>query len=194
MRLTTLTKRLDVRRRAEQAESGQSLVEMTVGFVILIVMVSGLIDLGRAYFTFVALEDAAGEGALYMSLSPSCPDATGDPDCVDPKNAYHRMTTAGGANANSIVNWQSGVDLEFVCTPAGGSPGAPVIADLTNPSSTYDPTTSFVGTACDGLAVGDQVEVSITYYFELLSPVIPDIAGSDTLPLTARAAQNVIGE
>jgi len=52
-------------------EKGQSLAEFAVGMVILVILLAGIVDGGRALFTFMALRDAAQEGALYGSLEPS---------------------------------------------------------------------------------------------------------------------------
>lgn len=95
--------------RAQRLEKGQSLVEMTVGFVILIVILSGLLDLGRIYFIYVALEDGAGEGAIYLSINPTCRTTADGAACADPNNADYRARNAGGqfvnwAGANVIIN------------------------------------------------------------------------------------------
>ncbi|UCH59062.1 MAG: pilus assembly protein [Anaerolineales bacterium] len=52
-------------------EKGQSLVEFSVSLVVLLVMLAGLVDLGRGLFTYMALRDAAQEGALYGSFNPT---------------------------------------------------------------------------------------------------------------------------
>jgi hypothetical protein len=83
---------------SKKAEKGQSLVEFSLSLVLLLLLLSGLLDLGRVYFTFVALEDAAGEAALYLSLNPQCVHAT-DVDgvvCADPNNADYRARNSGG--------------------------------------------------------------------------------------------------
>lgn len=51
-------------------QNGQSLVELAVGLMILLIMLAGLVDAGRALFTFMAMREAAQEGALYGSLEP----------------------------------------------------------------------------------------------------------------------------
>jgi hypothetical protein len=51
-------------------EKGQSLVEFAFSLVILLILISGIVDLGRAFFTYMALHDAAQEGAIYESLNP----------------------------------------------------------------------------------------------------------------------------
>ncbi len=53
-----------------RTERGQSLVEFGFSLVILLVMLAGLVDASRALFTFMAMREAAQEGALYGSLQP----------------------------------------------------------------------------------------------------------------------------
>jgi Flp pilus assembly protein TadG len=74
--------------KARKSERGQSLVEMALTLPILLLILSGLIDLGRVYFTYVALEDVVGEAALYLSINPDCIKADPAlPKCADPNNA-----------------------------------------------------------------------------------------------------------
>jgi hypothetical protein len=51
-------------------ERGQSMVELALTITILMVLLAGTIDLGRAFFTWLALRDAAQEGASYGSFDP----------------------------------------------------------------------------------------------------------------------------
>jgi len=77
-------------KRCLQEEAGQGLVELALGVTVLLMLVMGIADLGRAYFTYVALGNAAGEGAAYGSFYPSCPYATSGPSCADPNNVDYR--------------------------------------------------------------------------------------------------------
>lgn len=77
--------------RRYEREEGQGLVEFAIGLVVLILILSGVADLGRAYFTYVALSNAAGEGALYASFAPSCPNATAGTACAIPNNVDYRV-------------------------------------------------------------------------------------------------------
>jgi hypothetical protein len=52
-------------------ERGQSLIETAAGLIVLLLLLAGLVDLGRAFFARVALLDAAEEGALYGAYKPS---------------------------------------------------------------------------------------------------------------------------
>lgn len=58
-------------RKPQKSERGQSLTEMAMSLVILLLLVGGIVDLGRAFFTFMALRDAVQEGALYGSINPT---------------------------------------------------------------------------------------------------------------------------
>ena len=46
------------------------MVEFAFGMVILVIILVGIVDLGRAFFTYMALRDAAQEGAVYGSMCP----------------------------------------------------------------------------------------------------------------------------
>lgn len=46
------------------------MLELALGMVLLLVILAGVVDLGRAFLTYVALRDAAQEGALYGSIDP----------------------------------------------------------------------------------------------------------------------------
>jgi Flp pilus assembly protein TadG len=51
-------------------ERGQSIVELALALPILLIVLLGLLDLGRAYYVLVALEDMAAEGATYAAIHP----------------------------------------------------------------------------------------------------------------------------
>ena len=89
--------------RAQRLEKGQSLVEMAVGFVILVILLGGLLDLGRVYFIFLALEDGAGEGAIYLAINPGCRTAADGAECANPNNAEYRALNSGG----DLIEWSS---------------------------------------------------------------------------------------
>ncbi len=54
----------------KKGQKGQSLVEVALAMPLLILVLMGILDLGRAYFTYVTLADAAAEGAAYGALHP----------------------------------------------------------------------------------------------------------------------------
>ncbi len=52
-------------------ERGQSIVEFAIVLPLLVLLLMGVADVGRAYYILVSLNDAASEGATYASINPS---------------------------------------------------------------------------------------------------------------------------
>lgn len=52
-------------------DRGQSLVELSASLFFLLLLLAGIVDIGRALFARVTLLDAAEEGAMYGSSMPS---------------------------------------------------------------------------------------------------------------------------
>ena len=155
--------------RHGQDERGQSLVEVTLGFTIGILILGGLIDLGRAYFYTVALEDAAGEAALYLSVNPHCEIASDDDDgtppagtCDDPNNARYRALKATGG-----------------------------VIDPDDLSIVY---TTFESTVENPVGSGSIITVTVTYQMELFLPIIPEIVNGGVIQLQEVASQPVVTE
>ncbi len=144
---------------AREVEQGQSLVEMTVGMVILLIIVMGILDLGRLYFTYLTLQDAAGEAALFLAVEPCCRyDPSVDPlgmgtGCTDPNNAHFRAANSAdpGFRANIMSLGLNGFNAQ--------------VADPYN--------------------TGSAISVAVHYDFEPLTPVISAIAPTIRLGATA---------
>ena len=58
-------------RKLLDQKQGQSLIELAIIFALILMLLGGVFDLGRAFFTYMALRDAAQEGASYASIDPS---------------------------------------------------------------------------------------------------------------------------
>jgi Flp pilus assembly protein TadG len=93
-------------KKVNHAEKGQSLVELALTLLIILTLLAGAVDLGMAFFSYVALRDAAQEGALYGSLNPT--DSSGILSRVrqssstpvnlsDVSNVTINISTTGGA-------------------------------------------------------------------------------------------------
>ncbi len=52
-------------------ETGQSLLELAVSMVVLLVLLAGVIDIGRMAFHYISLRDAAQEGVVFGSIYPT---------------------------------------------------------------------------------------------------------------------------
>ncbi len=167
-------------KRPRELENGQSLVEMAFGLVVMLIILAGVLDLGRLYFTFVALEDAAGEAALFLSINPGCQSGASNPgpdiNCANPNNANWRAKNAGGGivNLNTTV-----VSVDSKCYQSDG---------VTQRTTCYP---AAYGHA-DGVETGDVIEVKLTYHYTLMTPVIPEIAGANTIDLVSQATAVII--
>lgn len=150
----------------KKGQRGQSLVEFSLTAVVLLIIVSGLLDLGRLYFAYVALEDAAGEAALYLALNPVCLEAA-SPAGDDPTNndSYAGVVDCTGNNNAEwrALNATSGV--------------------LDTTQLTFVPNVPLMG-------IGNTVEVTIQYPYEFATPIISQIASGVTL--TGYATQRIV--
>jgi len=55
----------------KKAEKGQSLIELAISMVILLTLLAGIFDLGRAILAFFVLQDAAEEGMVFGTSFPT---------------------------------------------------------------------------------------------------------------------------
>ncbi len=53
-----------------RSERGQSMTEFALSLVILLTLLAGVVDLGRMFFAYIIIRDAAQEGAVYGSIAP----------------------------------------------------------------------------------------------------------------------------
>lgn len=59
---------------SRRGERGQAFMELAISLIFLLTLLSAMIDLGWAFYTMVALRDAAQEAAVYASMCPNHPD------------------------------------------------------------------------------------------------------------------------
>jgi hypothetical protein len=56
--------------KLKHIHKGQSYVELSIFITVLVILLAGLADIGRAYLIFLEMRDAAQEGAAYGSFTP----------------------------------------------------------------------------------------------------------------------------
>ena len=88
-------------------ERGQNLLEFAVVVLLLLLVFAGIADLGRAFYTYMAIANAAREGVRYYSRLPCTTDSAQRSELYD---AVVDATIAEGA-ANGI-DLTGGVTLE----------------------------------------------------------------------------------
>jgi len=127
-------------------ERGQSLVELAFGLTVLIILLGGLFDLGRAFLILITVENAAGEGALFAVTHVEClaPDhAAGT--CEGTESVEGRVTAEGEP---VITILEENVDL-FV----------------------EDGGTAFTIASSDDIVAGRTLRVDVTYHYQPVTPV-----------------------
>lgn len=151
------------RTKDARTERGQSLVEFAFGLVVLIIMLAGVVDAGRALFTYLAMRDAAQEGAAYGST--------------------HANISSGGVKGSLIArvcessNFMRGLS----CGDADNPPsGAQVLVQVRlNPSNK----------PCIGSAIG----VRVTYEtFPLTMPFLGALIGSQNVRISTSYTDTVL--
>ncbi len=125
-------------RRHGERERGQSLVELMLSLTLLLTVLVGVLDLGRAYMTYLALQNAAGEGALYGAIHPtwvtSC--TTGQFGC---STIYDNIVARvrGEAPGGQAVNWNAANIA--VTTDGSTRPGHPITVTISYQYQLFTP-------------------------------------------------------
>lgn len=159
--------------RGRRVRNGQSLVEFALVLPVFLLVLFGLIDVGRLVYMNSVLSQAAREGARVAaveagwvgSTDPSC-GAVGGPICpanaaalqTDVAAAANRMVAPFGAIASNKVY--------IVCTPTGNA----------LPSGAW--TSSSPPATCNTTAANDFVSTRMLLTFAPVTPVISSIIGS----------------
>lgn len=52
-------------------EEGQSLIEFAISLTLLLIMLAGIVDIGRIFFVYITIREAAQEGAAFASVCPA---------------------------------------------------------------------------------------------------------------------------
>jgi Flp pilus assembly protein TadG len=136
--------------RRATGDAGVAMIEFAIGFLFLGVVVFGAVDLGRAFFTWNQVKNAAREGAAYAERDPWSQAASGA-DCANPANITYRAQTENGARRAELV----------VTTTRNGTPY----------SGCQTPSTFTI-------SPGDKIEVRVSTPFVPISPLGRSLFGS----------------
>lgn len=147
--------------------------------MLLLILLAGLVDFGRAFLTFVALRDAAQEGAAYASISNA-----------DPME-----------DSNDVAAYCQGItDRVIITTSEVGGGASSGLVDLQRLSNDGEVSvqTLINGTECTSVSAADicmggAVTVNVTYdSFDLTTPLLGTILGSQTLTLDAEIVDAIL--
>jgi TadE-like protein len=154
-------------RPSRSRTGGQALVETALVLPLFLLLIFGLIDLGRFVITDHMLSQAAREGARLGAVEASWRGSS-DPACGTPGgpvcpasdavlrahvlDAANRMVTGIGGTITSV---------QLSCTAPG-----------------HEPTGAWTGSACASNRTGDVVSVRVEFTYEAITPVISSLIGS----------------
>ncbi len=87
--------------RGKSSESGQSMVELAISLVVLLLLITAIVDGARVLFSYMALRDAAQEGSVFGSVEP------GDTNAITARvrNASDMVRGFGAANVQVQVTF-----------------------------------------------------------------------------------------
>jgi Flp pilus assembly protein TadG len=105
--------------------AGQSLVEFAVILPVFLFLMMGVLDLGRIFFIYIAMYNAAQEGALYACTNPRCVYQDNEKGCPDPDNAVYRAIRESEIGA---VQWEEAM-IQF--SPENPISGGYIEAEVT---------------------------------------------------------------
>ena len=165
------------RNHLHHLERGQSLAELSITMTLVLILLAGVADAGRAFFTYITLRDAAQEGALYGSFAFS-DTLPGSPNTlVSPGTVCTRITTRLSENSDHPV------DISAEAT------ASVQIAQASNPSVWIDCTADIAIQPC----AGDHLRVSVTYEdFTLSMPFLGTAVGSQMVDITAAVEDSIL--
>lgn len=143
-------------------ERGQSLVELAISFLFLLLVLGAVFDLGSMFYTYLALRDTAQEGVIYGSYRPT--DTTG-------------ILSRVNASANWPIDADQITNINVYCCPKTTTGACTTGACVTN-----------VNTSCQG----QKITVKVLYNYELIMPVIGGFIGWQDIPLNASATNTIL--
>ena len=121
------------------------MVEFALVLPIMLLLLAGAIDLGRLFYAYIAVDNAAKEGALFGSRMPLCDDSF-NPNCGDPANVVWHVH-------NEAPNIASQFSTTIACRDKSGALVTPINDCLD----------------------GYTYQVTVTYPFRLITPILSSI-------------------
>ncbi len=115
-----------------KGESGQGLVELAISLVVMLILLAGIVEISRGILTKAAMQDAAEEGVIYASISPT--------NCTEIQNRIlDNLAKVDGVTAGSIQ-----ITYANTKTCASGTVAKGDLIKITIQNS-YNVSTPFIG-------------------------------------------------
>jgi len=160
-----------------RSEKGQSLVELAISLMVLLLILAGVVDLGNMMFQYMAMRDAAQEAASYGSMFPR--------DCEDIEaralaslfntEAYDPATNPDGVIVSIVVtNTTAEPDIQKYCVDA---------------AAYEDPDTKTENDACAPHAITVTIEQA---NFPITMPLLGTFLGRQSVHLEASMTDTIL--
>jgi TadE-like protein len=144
--------------QSRQKEGGQSTVELALAIVLLMTLLAGTVELGQALFTWIAMRDAAQEGAYYGSISPPGAALTCDASTPQPPPDICKRVWD---NLKQIVSNASSKTVVTISFPDGScSQGNTILVDVDYPN--FNNTLSFLNRFLGGQPISIHATINDT--------------------------------
>lgn len=148
----------------DKKQSAQSLVELAISLMIILLLLLGAVEFSLALFQYVTIRDAAQEGAIYGSINP-----------VELK-------------PDGITKHQDGIKYRAVAAASDVLGNQLTIANVSVFPLPDSPL------LCEGLTNGvpNSITVKITFAHPITFPLVGPMIGSNTINLTASVTNTIL--
>lgn len=124
-------------------ERGQAMVEAAISLIFLLLMLSALVDFGRLFFTYLAMNNAAAEGAYYGTAFPLRVNSGNSPD---PDNIIYRTRNEVPDDVTQLIDWsQATIRVEYGSTVTPPPVGSALTVRVIYPFRMIGPLPGLIG-------------------------------------------------
>jgi Flp pilus assembly protein TadG len=146
-------------------QGGQAVVELALASVVLLLLLMGIVDFGLLFSDRLAMSNAARGGARWASKHPTSWSSASSPD----SNTIEGQVQAAGGVV-SVPNDDSHLAIAYYDV-TGGTPV--LCGTYSATSSSFVAATGYTQSTC--VIPGTMVQVTITYTYPLLTPVLASL-------------------
>lgn len=159
-------------KQAPKEASGQSLVELAISLMVIMLLLLGAVETSLAIFQYITIRDAAQEGATYGSFEP------GDEDGIKYRTA---------AAASDILVIDPCVDEDDECSEEDEDSD-----ETENVSGSVE--VNYNGSHCEGVEDGESnaITVTVTFPHYIAFPLVTPVIGTDTINLRASVTNTIL--
>jgi len=151
--------------RTRKSEKGQSLVELSLMMTFILVLLAGVVDLGRMMYEYLAMRDAVQEGAGYGTIYPGyCNEIAARVTDNLPGGVYSVGVSVDGTSCSSAYSADAAAALALQL-PSHACAGKELTITLDH---SFEVTMPLLGTFVD--AEGDGVPMHVVIKDRIVRP------------------------